>query len=370
MQMRYWVCLCALLAGCASRPDPNDPRLPRELLPDPTFAGWFNIRGLGIPVDDGNVQGVFRTSGKVGKPVWTLAQWASKHNLADPAVTRQVQLGANLFAITNASKRVVVDSRTGEIELGLFASACYDHARGQGESWPHLLASAPLTDTRYAAEPCRVTGMQRLDVSFSCRLNSFVDRHPKADPNLHAAQFQLFLYVQNLKQGDDGFGDMMWFGIPIFDNRYPVKAESCQRDGGKADASGKFIYSLPSKVCLTDGEGFVRKDRLQTGKDARWVDFKANVAPWIVYAYKLARKHGYFATTDLQDLYVSGLNFGWEMPGAYDASMSLRGLSLASTPFPPVSLSELQARAVRTNETSRLNGPAPVANRKAVNAEH
>lgn len=344
MQLRLLVCACLLLAGCASRSDLDDPRAPRELLPDPTFAGWFHIRGLGLPADDGNVQGVFRSSAKVGQPVWTLAQWASKHNLADPAVSRQVQLDAHRFAITNASKRVVVDSGRGEIELGLFASACYAHPRRAGESWPHLLASAPLTDTRYASHACRVAAMKQLDVSFACRLDSFADRQPQADPKLHAAQFQLFLYVQNLKQGDDGFGDMMWFGIPVFDNRYPVKEESYQRDGGKADASGKFIYSLPGKVCIADGEGFVRNNRLLAGKDARWVDFQVNAAPWIVYAYKLARKNGFLATTDLQDLYVSGLNFGWEMPGAYDASMRLRDLSLIATPYPPVPLSEVQAR--------------------------
>lgn len=341
MHFRLVLCCSLLLAGCASRVSPSDPLQPRELLPDPTFAGWFHIRGLGLPADDGNVQGVFRTSGKIGEPVWTLAQWASKHNLADPAVTRQLQIDAHRFAITNASKRVSVDTRSGEIELALFASACYDHPRLQGESWPHLLASVPLTDTRYASRSCRVATLKRLDVSFACRLDAFDDRHPNADPKLHAAQFQLFLYVQNLKQGDDGFGDMMWFGIPIFDNRFPIKQESYQRDGGKADASGKFIYSLPGKACLADGEGFVRNGKLLAGKDARWVDFRINVAPWIVYAYKLARKNGYFPTTDLQDLYVSGMNFGWEMPGAYDASMRLRGLSLVATPAP---ITESQSR--------------------------
>lgn len=336
-----------LLAGCASRTDPNDPSAPRELLPDPTFSQWFLIRGLGLPADDGKVKGVFRSSEKVGDPVWSLAQWASKHSLADPAVTRQLQLGTHLFAITNASKRITVDSLRGEIELGLFASACYDTPREKDESWPHLLVSAPLTDTRYASQSCRVTGMKRLDVSFACRLEAFTDKQPNANPDLHAAQFQLFLYVQNLSQGDDGFGDMMWFGIPIFDNRFPVKAESYQRDGGKADASGKFIYSLPSNVCLAEDKGFIRKSRLLTGKDAPWVDFHIDAAPWITYAYKLARKHGYFPTTDLRDLYVSGLNFGWEMPGAYDATMRLRNLSLIATPSPPVTLPELEARAAR-----------------------
>jgi hypothetical protein len=335
MNLRAFACASLLLAGCASRTDPGDPAAPRELVPDRTFSNWFNIRGLGRPTDDGLVKGVFRTSSKVGDPAWTLAQWASRHSLADPAVTRQFQVGVYVFAITNASKRVTVDTRRGEIELALAASACYDQPRRQSESWPHLLASAALTDTRYPANACHVADIKRLDVSFACRLDAFADRHPQADPDLHAAQFQLFLYVQNLTQGDDGFGDMLWFGIPIFDNRYPVRDERYQRDGGKADASGKFIYSLPTKACLPEGEGFVRDGRLLANRDARWVDFRIDVAPWIVYAYKLARKSGYLQTTDLGDLYVSGLNFGWEMPGAYDAAMRLRGLSIQATPLAP-----------------------------------
>lgn len=335
MKTRLLVCLCALLAGCASRTDPNGPDAPRELLSDPSFSDWFQIRGLGLPTDDGKVKGVFRTSGKVGEPVWTIAQWASKHSLADPSVTRQITLGESLFAITNLSKRVTVDTARGEVELALFASSCYDQPRKRGESWPHLLVSTLLADTRYPTRICHVTDLKRLDVSFSCRLDSFADREPEADPDLHAAQFQLFIYVQNLKQGDDGFGDMMWFGIPIFDNRYPVKDESCQRDGGKAGASDKFIFSMPSRACLRGGEGFVRKGRLLAGEHARWVDFRVDVAPWMVYAYKLARKKGFFPSTDLQDLYVSGLNVGWEMPGAYDASMRLRGLSIVATPNEP-----------------------------------
>ncbi len=331
----FYAFSCLLLAGCASRPDPRDPSSPLELVPDPTFAGWFHIRGLGQPADDGGVKGVFRSSDRIGEPVWTLAQWASRHSLADPAVTRQFQIGKTpVFAITNASKRVTVDSRRGEIELALFASACYDRPRRAGESWPHLLASAPLTDTRYPAIACRVERMKRLDVSFACRLDAFADRQPNADPKLHAAQFLLFLYVQNLTQGDDGFGDMMWFGIPIFDNRYPERGERYHRDGGKPGASGKFIYSMPTRACLPEGEGFARGERLLAGRDARWVEFRVDVAPWIVYAYQLAQKNGFLKTSQLSDLYVSGMNFGWEMPGAYDASMRLRGLSIRMTPHP------------------------------------
>ena len=110
---------------------------------------------------------------------------------------------------------------------------------------------------------------------------------------MHAAQFQLFLYVQNLNTQSPGYGDMLWFGVPIFDNRRPSKEETYQRDGGKPDASGKFIYSLPSKACQPEGQTFFKNGIIAADQDARWTTIRINAAPWMVYAYKLARQNGY-----------------------------------------------------------------------------
>ncbi len=326
MQTRFLPILLMLFAGCATR---DAAHAPQELLPDPHFAHWFDIRGLEIPAHDSKAKGVFRTSSdKVGTPVWTLAQWASKHSLADPSLTRQTQLAKHRFQIVNPSKRVIVDSQRGELELGLFASTCYERPRQKGEPWPHLLVSAALTDTRYPSDLCSIKLMQRLDVSMECRLTEFTDKHPDANPDLHAAQFQLFLYVQNLNAESAGYGDMLWFGIPVFDNRRPTKEETYQRDGGKPDASGKFIYSLSSQACQPEGQTFFKNGKIIADKKARWTTLRINAAPWIVYAYQLARKSGYLPKTELSDLYVSGLNFGWEMPGTYDAVMQVRKFSL------------------------------------------
>jgi len=333
MNARVILCSCLLLAGCATHS--YDPTAPYSLLPDPTFSKWLSIRGLGQPDDDGEIKGIFRTADQVGAPVWTLGQWASKISLADTSVTRQRQLDTDRFEIANPTKRVEVDCRKGEVVLGLFASACYDHPRQAGENWPHLLAQADLTNVRFPSDSCRLAHLKRLDVALSCRLDAFADRQPDANPQLHAAQFQLFLYVQNLSRDSIGYGDMLWFGIPVFDNRSPAPDEHYSRDGGKADASGKFIFSMPSKAFVVDGKGFFKNGRIQAGPDTRWVEVRVNAAPWIEYAFKLAQHNGFLKTTAYNDLYVSGLNIGWEMPGAYDAVMRTRNFSLVATPRSP-----------------------------------
>jgi hypothetical protein len=323
-----------MLAGCATQNSGNDTR---ELLPDPTFSQWFNLGGLGQPWDDGKTKGIFRSSSElVGTPVWTLAQWASKHSLADSDVTRQTRLDSHRFQIANPSKRITVDNRRGEIELGIFTSACYERPRQKNEPWPHLLVQTSLTDSRHPAASCRVETMQRLDVSLECRLTEFSDHLAgAANPSLHAAQFQLFLYVQNLNTQSPGYGDMIWFGIPIFDNRHPASGEHYQRDGGKPDASGKFIYVLPSADCQPRGTTFFEGAQVTAAPGAGWTAIRADVLPWIHRAYTLARKGGYLASTEPADLYVSGLNLGWEMPGTYDAAMQVRGFSIRRTDKDP-----------------------------------
>ena len=323
-----WMGCLPLLAGCVTQDLPRDVG---ELLPDPTFSQWFHIKGLGQPWDDGKPQGIFRSSAELlGTPVWGLAQWAAPPSLADPAATRQYRSGADTFVISNASKRVTVDSRRGEIELAVSASACHERPRRRNEPWPHLLAEAPLTDKRHPSEACRVEAMTRLDVSLDCCLAAFEDRHPDANPSLHAAQFQLFLYVQNLNTESPGYGDMLWFGIPVFDNRRPgAPGEHYQRDGGKPDASSKFIYAMPASACQPNGNTFFKNGA--PAASPAWTAIRADVLPFIRRACTLAREGGYLAATDPADLYVSGLNIGWEMPGTYDAAMRIRRFSISRT---------------------------------------
>lgn len=37
---------------------------------------------------------------------------------------------------------------------------------------------------------------------------------------------------------------------------------------------------------------------------------------------------GYFKDTDWEDLEITGMNFGWEIPGTFDAAVSIRNISL------------------------------------------
>ena len=59
------------------------------------------------------------------------------------------------------------------------------------------------------------------------------------DPGVHAAQYQWFVTVQNLREGSPGYGDYYWFGIQLFDDRNPVPPAGCHVDLG----TSKLIYA-------------------------------------------------------------------------------------------------------------------------------
>lgn len=319
--------LFALICGCATTKTIPD----RNLIEDPKFVNWFDIRGLGGDADDGANQGVFPSSrNSIGNPSWRIAQWGSKYNFADPQVTTKQEISANIFQLENRSKRFLVDSQRGMVEMGLFASTCYDLPRKQGAPWPHLLISTPFTNTRTPSGHCRVENMKKLTLNLDCQLLDYADQHPNADPSLHAAQFQVYIIVQNLTRGDDGYGDMLWFGIPIFDNRHAVIPETSFADSNKPGTAGKFIFNIAHEALRSRDATFHNDGEIITGEQSRVVPTRIDLIPWIHYAFQLARKHGFLATTSYRDLHVSAMNLGWEMTGAYDATMRVSGLGLVA----------------------------------------
>ena len=318
------ILLILLICGCATTKSIPD----LELIEDPKFVNWFNIRGLGGDADDGKNQGVFPSTENIGQPSWTIAQWGSRYNFSDPEITEKKQLSTHIFQLQNKSKRFTVNSQTGELEMGLFASACYDAPRLKDGYWPHLLVSTLLTDVRVPSGFCKVENIKKLNLGLNCKLLSFEDHHPSPDPELHAAQFLLHIYVQNLTTDDDGFGDMLWFGIPIFDNRHEIVEERFSQDSGKPDASGKFIFGMAHQAVRSEKQTFFKNGRIEAGEDSKVVPTQADLIPWIHYAFQLARKNGFMKTTSFRDLYISGMNLGWEMSGTYDGVMRVSDLSL------------------------------------------
>jgi hypothetical protein len=249
----------------------------------------------------------------VVRPAWRLCQWATRVSLA---AAPRVDLPDGAVSYEDETKRVVFGGgSTGgpDLVLDLRAVAEYEgRTRKAGEAWPHLLVEQ---DT---ARVFPLDRLKALELAVDLRLSVFVDgMKEKADPGLHAAQFQLFFIVKDVAPG--GTGDFLWFGVPFFDSRAEYPPGHQAKDGGKDDATGKFIYSIDGREALP-----------ASLRGGRRVAIRKDLLPFIRDALVCAVRERFLESADPARYAVVNMNLGWEMPGAYDAAVEVRGLAITA----------------------------------------
>ena len=251
-------------------------------------------------------------------PVWRLCQWATKHSLA---TARCVRSDDGSLSYENETKRVRVCHADGEsrgLTLEVRGSAEYGtRARKQGESWPHLLIEQDALRLRPLDELSEIRLRIRVRLLHSKSALSAAEY----DPGLHAAQFQMFFIVSNIRPESAERGNYFWFGVPFYDNRHDIPPAFMAADAGKKDATGKFIYTVAG---ATLGEA-----SLKTGQ---WVALDVNLLPHVVQGLREAVKRGYLKSFGPRDYAVANMNLGWEIPGTFDAAVQVQDLEISVVP--------------------------------------
>jgi hypothetical protein len=248
------------------------------------------------------------------RPLWRLCQWGTKHSLAE---ARCIDHANGDISYGNQAKRVLVGaagSGNRDLILEIRGSAEYGaNARKYGESWPHLLIEQQV---------CKVyplDGLAKLHLSLKVKL-LYSENHMMKDaydPGLHAAQFQMFLVVKNVNEQSKDYRDYYWFGVPFYDSRYDIPPSHKAKDGGKADATGKFIYTIAGEQ--------VNPEHL---RENEWAEIEADLLPYVKAGLEEAVKRGHLTGSNASDYAVTGMNMGWELPGTFDASMQIRDLGI------------------------------------------
>ncbi len=300
-----------LVSSFSIRADPpgqNGKPASGELLQDPTFRQGFAL--LDPTPGKRVVQGELRGTAEGAKPVWDLVQWSSRH----PALGSQVRLSDGSLRYANPAKEVIIGPAGGDrsdLTLCVNGSAEYgSRARRQGEPWAHLLVEQSISRSPTVAE------LRQLVLRIEVRLlRSQLHRTDDYTPDLHAAQFQLFLTVQDRNRGSTGYGKFLWFGVPFYDDRYRDPPGHVARDTAGSDM---FIYTAPS------GEFFAG-----SAHDRGWIRVDQDLVPLIRKGLESAWQRSYLSESrELADYRITSVNLGWEVPGILDVGMETRGLSL------------------------------------------
>lgn len=280
-----------------------------ELLCDPHFHRGFVLLEpqIGKRVVRAEVRGIDPT----GKPAWDLAQWSSRFP-GLPSAAEVLPGGAVRYA--NPGKTVVIGpegSSQADLSLAVQGSAEYGgKARRDGEPWVHLLVGQEISRPPSLGDltACRLRVAARLKKSQLTKTEDY-------SPSRHAAQLQVFLTVANRKAGTPGFGQYLWFGVPIYDDRYRLPPAFHAQDRGDTKM---FIYTCAA-------ESFTRESL----HDGRWVTLQKDLLPLFHQALECAWSRGFLpGSREPADYQITGAFVGWEVPGIFDVDLQLRDLSL------------------------------------------
>jgi len=285
---------------------------------EPLFADTEFRRGFLLSYPDSSkgraVEKVLDLGARNNVPVWRLCQWATKYSLASAAPWRGAE---GIISYENEAKRVMVDlsdSPSRGLTLEIRGSAEYGRKpRQAGESWPHLLVEQ---DAR------RLVALDALDaVRFRIRVRLLYSKNGMSadeyNPGLHAAQFQMFFIIKNIRPGSVDQGNYYWFGVPFYDSRHDIPPAYMAADAGKKDATGKFVYTVAGAA--------LGETSLKTGQ---WVAL--DLLPHILKGLQEATQRGYLKKSNPCDYAVANTNLGWEIPGTFDVAVQVQDLQVAA----------------------------------------
>ncbi len=303
--------------------EPEDGHM--QLIPDPSLTEGMNLitQKDHSNGDSFSVFAVhdFRTEGTgTLSPLWRLCQWDSGPDLSEMLVDAPAE------EITDGRYRSFrYDPKTGVMAFSLDTSLFYEgRPAREGDFWPHLLIEAPtfgvenLPEDQAAYYRCDA---DQLLLSFDIRLTDY-EAAPIPGDWVQAAQFLMYFYVKGTETND-----FCWFGLQLFDSRRARSDHYIGYDGGKADASGAMIFSVGSKYVYNGSS--LWKDGAPSPEGV-WHHVEIDLVPYLKNMLKRGRSEQYFKAESLADLFIGGMNVGWETIGTFRHEMELRNLELVS----------------------------------------
>lgn len=219
--------------------------------------------------------------------------------------------GEGSLLLSNAAKSITLQPPGAD--LGFAANSGVEYgpsSRKAGQPWVHL-----LVEQKFEKPPFLHT-LAAAKLHLEARLLHATNLHRgDYDPGVHAAQFQLFFTLQNRNRQSPAFGDFLWFGIPVYDNRHLHPPEFKSRDFGGTE---KFIFT-PAGATFTPA----------STHDGNWIVIDHDLLPLMREALTMAWAKGFLSgSTNIADYAIGGMNMGWELPGLFDVSIETRKLSL------------------------------------------
>lgn len=286
-----------------------------ELIKDPTFKKGFNVKNR---FDGGQFLGPLQTNEMQGDPVWSLAEWHSQSTVFG---YQGKWIDGNSYRWADKYKAITIfpdNNENSNLDLDINANNEYGGVyRAAGDPWPHLLVS----QTIYHNGSQSIEAVDELRLTFEAKL-AFSNRNIKSghNENIHAGQYVMFFTIQNRNIDNTGYGDFLWFGVPIYDDRHSMLPKMIKVDTGSESkpGTGKLMYRISSED--------ISNSTMHSGE---WVSFDADILPHVRDALQEAWSQGFLTDSmDYEDYFIGAMNAGYEVSGLNVINIQLKNLSL------------------------------------------
>lgn len=254
-------------------------------------------------------------------PVWVMAQWCSKYDLSkelDAGRSVEKKEG-DTFIYEDPSKTFKYNQKTKAVDLIYRASSDYDTPRTSDQGWSHMLLEQNFANTPLIGDVDEV----RVAIDFTINQMDRKMTDAEFDFNIHTAQLVWFITLTNMSPIYGTQGDYIWFGVPLYDARGMARENTIQYDKGTAH----YIYGLAVHEYLDDKieSSTYDKDYLPIKTD---MSFDYNIYPMFKAAFDTVQQNGGMQGARFEDMAVTYMNMGWEIPGTYDVGVTIRKLDI------------------------------------------
>ena len=289
-----------------------------QIIPDPCFLSGFKVLSQKdhLNGDLVTVKGTKRCGGD-GDPLWSVATWDS-----GPCIWEN-RVDTDEYCISDGGWRTFSVNREEKSASFTLDSSLYYNGKGAaaGDYWPHLL----LENGRFGGNGDNRfyrCSMDRLVFKIDLRMTEY-SRIVNPDDWVEAAQFLCFFYLKG-RSNDD----FIWFGVKMFDSRCTLDSIYVAYDGGKPDASGRLIYHLGQKEAYSGGEGLWKNG--SPSADGEWRNVRVDLKPYLCEAFSIAKDDGAIRSDDIGDLFIDGMNIGFETIGTFRHTIEIKNMELNS----------------------------------------
>lgn len=259
------------------------------------------------------------------EPFWQMAQWwaPESYNFINSEYSLVTE---GVHKYENESRRAIIDTEEGSIQMALDSQKEYMERYGQSERpsdkpWSHFL----LEQTFDPSRQFYVSTLESLTLSFDFSIDECTYTGDKEDGRNEAAQLHFYLRMYNTPlEGEESEvgsrGSNVWIGFPLFDSRYDFVDEYRQADVGFTGATGALICSTTSRNYINE--------KIQYRKTYH---VEIDALEYIKDAFLYGASNDYLPNCLWTNMVLRYLNIGWELPGAFSVASTFSNLNITYT---------------------------------------